>query len=261
MTARIKHVAISSSARGPLGRFYQTLFGMKAFEGAQEGGAMTDGYVGLNVNGRAAGRQAGFDHFGFEVDDVEEVFARARERYPEVQPLKRPSSRPFASYSMHDPAGNVFDLTQRGLSNRRSVYGDDVRLERAPRHITHFRLRVMDPVAETAFYREMFDLEEREQFQLTDGMVTMLIAPWRIADYEGSGIERPALDHLGFQVESVPQFQADLEEIVACHPELAPAPTSGSSERDARLALSRTCPFGEYHLADPDGVMLDVSQA
>src|SRR5438105_5209211 len=111
MSARIKHVAISSNARGTLGRFYQTLFGFKSFEGAQEGGAMTDGYVGLNVNGRGAGRQAGFDHFGFEVDDVDAIFARARERYPQVQPLKRPSSRPFASYSMHDPAGDFFDLT------------------------------------------------------------------------------------------------------------------------------------------------------
>jgi len=258
MPARIKHVAITSSQRGVLGRFYQTLFAMKSFDEGESANAMTDGYVGLNVNGRAPGRQGGFDHFGFEVDDVEAVFARAKERHPEVQPLKRPSSRPFASYTMHDPAGNTFDLTQRGLANRRSVYADDTKLERAPRHITHFQLRVMDPAAISAFYRDMFDFEERDRFQLTDGVVTLVIAPWQIADYAGSGIERPALDHLGFEVESLEQFQADLASLAACHPELTPQPRSGNAEKEARLRLSQTCPFGQYHFADPDGVLLDV---
>jgi catechol 2,3-dioxygenase-like lactoylglutathione lyase family enzyme len=261
MTARIKHVAISSGARGTLGRFYQTLFGFTTFEGAQEGGAMTDGYVGLNVNGRAPGRQAGFDHFGFEVDDVEQIFARAREAWPQVHPLKRPSSRPFASFSMHDPAGNVFDLTQRGLANRRSVYADDAELERAPRHISHLQLRAMDPAALSSFYQDLFDLEERAPLQLTDGVVTLLLAPWRIADYQGSGIERPALDHLGFEVESLDRFQADLDAMVQCNPELAPQPRIGNTEKEARLRLSETCPFGQLHLADPDGVLLDVSEA
>jgi catechol 2,3-dioxygenase-like lactoylglutathione lyase family enzyme len=167
MPARIKHVAISSNTRGTLGTFYQSLFGMKSFSGG-EGNAMTDGYVGLNVNGRGAGRQAGFDHFGFE---------------------------------------------------------------------------------------------ERHRFQLTDGVVTLMIAPWRIADYAGTGIERPALDHLGFDVESLQQFQADLAALAEQHPELTPSPTSGHPEREARRKLSETCPFGQYHLADPDGVLLDISAA
>jgi catechol 2,3-dioxygenase-like lactoylglutathione lyase family enzyme len=261
MTAKIKHVAITSGDRAVLGRFYQTLFGMKSFSGGESANAMTDGYVGLNVNGRAPGRQGGFDHFGFEVDDVERIFARARGLYPQVAPLKRPSSRPFASYSMHDPAGNVFDLTQRGLANRRDVYADDLGIERAPRHITHFQLRVVDPEMVTAFYRTVFDLEERDQYQLTDGLVTLVVAPWKIADYAGSGIERPALDHLGFEVESVERFQADLASIAECHPELTPQSRSGNPEKEARLKLSQTCPFGQYHFADPDGVLLDVSEA
>jgi len=88
--------------------------------------AVSDGYVGMNVNSRKAGRQAGFDHFGFEVDDVERVFAKAREQYPQVQWLKRPANRPFAGISMHDPAGNVFDLSQRGMANRTDVYVADI---------------------------------------------------------------------------------------------------------------------------------------
>ncbi|HEX6511049.1 MAG TPA: VOC family protein, partial [Chloroflexota bacterium] len=109
----MKHLAIVSDDYLTEGRFYEALFGMKSFEGGRLSSAVavSDGYVGLNVNPRKAGRQAGLDHFGFEVDDVEQVFGRARERYPQAQWLKRPSNRPFAGISMNDPCGNVFDLS------------------------------------------------------------------------------------------------------------------------------------------------------
>src|SRR4029079_7680829 len=81
-----------------------------------------DGYVGLNINPRKAGRPAGLDHFGLEVDEVEPVLARLREKYPAVQVVKRPATRPFAGISTHDPDGNVFDLSQPDMENRTSVY-------------------------------------------------------------------------------------------------------------------------------------------
>jgi hypothetical protein len=34
--------------------------------------------------------------------------------------------------------------------------------------------------------------------------------PWKISDFAGSGIERPALDHIGFKVESLSAFKADV---------------------------------------------------
>jgi len=258
MSARIKHVAIQSKDRPILKKFYQTLFQMKAFAGAgEEGGAMSDGYVGLNINRRAAGRHGGFDHFGFEVDDIERVFALGKERG--VEYLKRPSTRPFASFSMHDPLGNVFDVTQRGLANRRDVYADNVAIERTPRHITHFQLRTVNPDLLIPFYRDVFDLEG-EGYHLTDGVVTLMITPWKIGDYADTGIELPALDHLGFKVENLERFQADLEQMVEADPTLAPRPTTGNSEREARLRLLKTCGYGQQHLADPDGVLIDVSE-
>ena len=124
MVARLKHVAIVSSNFAIEGRFYEALFGMKPFSGsrADSASAVSDGYVGLNVNPRAPGRQAGFDHFGFEVDNVDEIQRRVNEGFPGVTLLKRPSNRPFAGISMHDPAGNVFDLSQKGMTNRADVY-------------------------------------------------------------------------------------------------------------------------------------------
>ena len=258
--ARIKHVAFQSKDRPILKQFYQQLFGLKAFAGAgEEAGAMSDGYVGLNINPRSAGRHGGFDHFGVEVDDVERTYGLANERYPKIQLLKRPSGRPFASFGMHDPFGNVFDVTQRGLANRRDIYADDVQLERTPRHITHFQLRTVDPELLVQFYQDVLELEG-EGYHLTDGVVTMVIAPWKITDYEGMGIELPALEHLGFQVESLEQFDADLEKLVQDHPELAPRALKENDEGKARLKLFQTCSYGQRHLADPDGVLIDISE-
>src|SRR6266478_993886 len=165
MFAKLKHLAIVSDQYALLGRFYEALFGMKPSPDNHPAGAIvvSDGYIGLNINPRKgkAGRQAGLDHFGFEVEDVDRVFTRLRENYPTVEVLKRPGSREFAGISTHDPAGNVFDLTE---------------LEK--------------PADDPNFY-------------LSDGRVVFMIMPWRITEFAGTGVERPALDHIGFSVESV----------------------------------------------------------
>src|SRR3954453_22120151 len=247
MTARIKHVAIVSGRDFALeGRFYQALFGMKSASDSRVSSAVsiTDGYVGMNVNPRAPGRQAGFDHFGFEVDDVEAIFARVAEAYPIVRYVRRPSNRPFAGISMHDPAGNVFDLSQRGMSNREDVYAatEDTK-ERTPRHLRHFTLRTLDPAGIAGFYRNVFDLQEQAKdaadpnHYLSDGVVTLVIAPWVITVSLGSLIERPALAHLGFPVECLGRFQGDLDELVRAAPALKPAPLGVGPESTVRDTL------------------------
>ena len=40
----------------------------------------------------------------------------------DIEIVKRPGNRPFASYSAHDPADNYFDLSQPGHENRAEVY-------------------------------------------------------------------------------------------------------------------------------------------
>ncbi len=270
MTARIKHVAITSGNYAIEGQFYEALFGLKAARGSRVGNAIavTDGYVGMNVNPRAPGRQAGLDHFGFEVADVEDVRRRVTEAYPSVALLQRPSNRPFAGISMHDPEGNVFDLSQEGMVNRRDVYSETAGAStQHPRHIEHFMLRVMDPGAVARFYRDVFDLEERDKdtadpnHYLTDGVITLVVAPWKIADYLGTGIQRPALDHLGFAVESLSAFQADLEALTENNPYVAPLPLRKGAEGQARMKLLMGCRYGAYQLSDPDGVLLDVREA
>ena len=80
MFAKINHVAIVSENYALIGKFYESVFGMKPSETKNPARALTvgDGYVGLNINPRKAGRPAGLDHFGIQVEDVETAFDRMR---------------------------------------------------------------------------------------------------------------------------------------------------------------------------------------
>src|SRR3954471_3062182 len=87
MFSKINHVAIVSEDYAQLAQFYIAAFGMKTSDKARSGRAVTvgDGYVGLNINPRRAGRAAGLDHFGIQVEDCETVFGRMRKKYPSVK--------------------------------------------------------------------------------------------------------------------------------------------------------------------------------
>jgi hypothetical protein len=242
------------------------MFGLKTSAKSRPARAVTvrDGYVGLNINPRRAGRHAGFDHFGIEVEDAERVFERLETHYPEVKRLKRPSNRPFAGVTTHDPDGNVFDISQRDMSNRRDVYVENDG-ELTVRHVDHFAMRTMRPEKMAEFYSNMFELQpenkrhDDENYYLTDGHITLIIMPWRITDYDGTGIILSGMDHIGFRVEDVDACRRDIEQIAADNPLLAPAPvgTGAEGEALARL-LRRSCPFGSHHLADCDGVLIDI---
>ena len=266
MFAQMRHMAIVTSNANQEGDFYHNVLGMKRSALQRAGGAVvvSDGYVGLNLNPRAPGRQAGFDHFGFEVQDVELVFSRIREKYPKLEVLKRPSNRPFAGISMHDPTGNVFDLSQLNMENRRDLYTE--KIEERKRRVGHFALRCIEPELCGEFYRDVFELTELEKpagdpnHYLSDGRVTLAILPWKISDFAGSGIERPALDHIGFKVESTAAFKADLEKFMSANPSADDRPEK-NPEREVRQKLLASCCFGQFQFSDPDGVLLDVAEA
>ncbi len=266
MFAQMKHLAIVSENYALLGRFYEAVFRMRTSGRARPEGAVVvgDGYVGVNINPRRAGRQAGFDHFGFEVEDVEKVFSRLKAKYPAVHVLKRPGNRPFAGLSTHDPAGNVFDLSQRGMENRTDVYEDAA--WKQDRTIHHFALRAVNPEPIAQFYLDLFELQPLEKprgdpnFYLSDGRVIFMVMPWSINDYQGSGIERPALDHIGFKVENIEGFKRDLQAITERNPSLSARTIGLGPEGQARLSLFEKCPYGKFHIADLDGVMIDVCE-
>lgn len=264
MFAKLNHVALISDNYAAQAVFYRALFGLKSASTAENEAsamAMGDGYVGMQIIPRFPGRQAGIDHFGIQVDDVDTVRERVAKKYPRIVITERPGNRPFAAYGIHDPAGTYFDLSQKGLKNRGQVY--EKPSWEQDRVFTHFALRAIDPEPLAQFYSEVFELaltKEGDSYRLSDGRITFVILPWRIADFLGSGIEKPALDHLGFEVESLEALKSELHEFTARNPMMRPKVLGGFSEGEARKKLFERTGLGDHYMADLDGILLAVRE-
>lgn len=270
MAAKLTHIAISAVNPRIMKTFYSGVFGLHSISEKNPDGFLTDGYINFAFNYRKPGYQAGLDHFGFEVDDVDEVRRRISELYPSVGVTTRPAHRGYVGMASHDPEGHCFDLTYAEMGERRRNIVKDGGQERTERHFHHLAMRALDPAKIARFYTDVFDLQvaqatgEDQVHHLTDGVLTFVIMPWRIQDYAEAGIvERPALDHIGFSVESIEAYQHDLELLVAESPEAAPWADKRDEqrlrdERAARAHLLSTCPYHETHLWDPECVFFDV---
>src|SRR5262245_36429391 len=209
---------------------------------------------------RALGRPRPFRHRGGRRRD--RVRAPAR-KLSGGEMAKRPSNRPFAGITTHDPDGNVFDLSQKDMANRAAIYVENDGKPN-PRHISHVALRTLRPAEMAKFYRDVFELapanrggDDRNHY-LTDGHVTLVIMPWEITDYDGTGIITAGMDHIGFKVESVQALKDDVERLAANNPRLAPAPFSGPEGGALEKLFRRSCPLGQYQMADCDGTLIDV---
>ena len=267
MFSKLNHLAITTDNYTLLGMFYRAYFDMKVSgDTRRERSAISvgDGYLGMTLIPRRAGRRGGLDHFGIEVDDLETVRARLAEKHPDIEVVKRPSNRPFASFSTHDPAGNYFDLSQPGHENRAEVYAKDDWSQSTS--VSHFAIRAREAERLADFYADVFELEPRNTptedsgYHLTDGRVTMAILPWKISAFDGSGIEQPGMDHIGFRVPDLEAFEAHVAELQTVNPHLAPKPIAFNAEGEARDALLANCPHGSFRMADPDGTLIDVEQ-
>ena len=267
MFAKINHVAMMSTNYAMLGKFYEVLFGMKTSPNARPQSAVTvgDGYVGLNINPRRPGRPGGLDHFGVQVEDVDKVFERMGEKYPEVKWLKRPGNRPFAGITTHDPDGNIFDLSQKSMENRKDIYADGEWDQ--PRHISHFALRTLNPEKCAEFYCDVLELslankeEGDENYYVTDGRMTVVLAPWDITNYANTGISRSGPDHFGFKVESIEAFKDSQKAMIERNQNLTPPGVGIGPEGKARLEMfEKNAPYAQHFLSDLDNVLLAVSE-
>ena len=263
MAAKINHVAIMSGNYALESRFYQAVFGMKSSPKARPAKAVSigDGYVGMNVNPRRAGRPGRLDHFGIQVDDLEATVDLIKRKYPDIEVLKRPSTRPYVELANHDPDGNVFDLSQAKGDKLKDIYThNDWQAERA---ISHIGIRTLNAEACAEYYMSMFDLKPanlpiENAYGVTDGRVTLILMPWNIKDYANTAIVGPGLDYIGFKVEDLEKFKQDVQMVGDGNPLLTPAPVGLGPEGKARLELFQRTSLGSWHMADPDGVLLDI---
>jgi catechol 2,3-dioxygenase-like lactoylglutathione lyase family enzyme len=121
--AKIRHLVFQTTDPERLAKFYVDVMGLEIVHRAKNGGiSLTDGYINLSIHtNKMDGKPSGFNHFGFLVEDNEELVERF-EKFGYRAPAKRPGDRHYAEYRAIDPDGNNFDISENGF--------DDVRPDR-----------------------------------------------------------------------------------------------------------------------------------
>jgi catechol-2,3-dioxygenase len=99
-----------------LAKFYTEVFDMEVVGRNKSGGVfLSDGYMNLALlHQQAVGKSPGLNHFGFHVEDADEI-AKRMAKWDVIQPQKRPADRTYAEQRGTDPEGNNFDIAEGGF--------------------------------------------------------------------------------------------------------------------------------------------------
>jgi predicted enzyme related to lactoylglutathione lyase len=111
----IKHLALYTGDPKKLAEFYADVLKMKEVAYSDRSSIfVSDGYFNVALLYQRVGEEKnGFNHFGFHVQDLEEMRDRA-EKAGTLRGAKRPDRIPFAEYRLHDPEGNGIDISVKG---------------------------------------------------------------------------------------------------------------------------------------------------
>jgi catechol-2,3-dioxygenase len=269
MSTKIRHVAIHTDNHFRMANFYKKLFGMKKITAGmtdengnydKERGHLSDGVIGLALLQRQPGFPAGLDHFGLEVEDVQTIRDRLKQFYPEVFVAQSQGHVPFAGLRTHDPDNNQFDLSQKGMANVREGYLQEGWEQ--PRWINHIAIRSTRPAHLAEYYQKVFDLRPVEglsgdgSYYVTDGKVTLALRPWDMMKYRGL---MAGLDHFGFKVEDLAAAKKDIENLPNTAPGSAARKIAIGRDGETRQKNLEACKLCRHPLADPDGVLLDLT--
>lgn len=241
--AKLRHIAFIVQEPQKLFDYYHHLFGVEQVRLSPTGSIhvvdplfnlaflqQTGGEVETVSTHRADGTEAdqrpGINHYGFIVDNLEDVLSRlpADIKFGESPQNGRP-----AEMRVIDPWGNNFDLSTRGFLGREERRLPGMRL--AAVHNDH-----PDEIAE--FYREVLGLRESRRagdgaIHLTDGEVTLAVTPNQVLDKSG-------IQYFGVHVRDWPALTARFREVGTA----LPTP-HGSSE--------------EVQMRDPEGNLFVLS--
>jgi len=121
--AKIKHLAVKTVDPERLAKFYVDVFEMEIVQRSDKGAVyLTDGYLNLALLKARGDVPPGLNHFGFAVDNMEEISERLEAAGMEA-PKIRPNNPPYAEVRAIDPDGNMFDLSLHGY--QKSEYQED----------------------------------------------------------------------------------------------------------------------------------------
>lgn len=71
---------------------------------------------------------------------------------------------------------------------------------------------------------------------------------------------REGFDHIGFKVDGVEQSTKELADLAVAFPECAVKDIAGGVQGSAIAKDLQACPIGKQAFADPDGVLVDISE-
>ncbi|HLH98549.1 MAG TPA: VOC family protein [Xanthobacteraceae bacterium] len=110
----IRHLALKTKNPAKLAEFYTQVFDMKIIHTEKSGSVfLSDGYLTLALlRNRGEAAPSGFNHFGFQVENLGEVEKRLKKFDEPME--ERPSNRPYAEHRAMDPDGNPFDISVHG---------------------------------------------------------------------------------------------------------------------------------------------------
>jgi hypothetical protein len=74
---------------------------------------LTDGYINMAVLPAHGGRE-GIDHFGFQVENMDETLKIANQSGAKSGAEKKPRDGRFAEMGVHDPVGQLVDVSVHG---------------------------------------------------------------------------------------------------------------------------------------------------
>lgn len=282
MSARISHIVSVSQNPRQVGTMYETLFGLNFIDQPLEpdyGEMVHDGQVAMTLHARLAGHRMGLDSFGVELDDIDETLAAIRRDYPAIGAIDQPANTPFRGKISHDPAGNIFSLTEAGRgievpATRERPWnfdrwsdGDDT-----ARIFSHYALRTRK-ISETAdFYEKYFGFSRLSKTgddpneYLSDGRMTLLLIPWSIQDYGGISVTGRGPDHIGFRVEDADLMIREFD-LFSAHFSPGQSPVwrldtinerSDESQVRAKM-IADSCPISRYQFTDKDGTFVVIS--
>jgi catechol-2,3-dioxygenase len=122
--AKLRHLAILTHQPDKLADFYKRVFDMKEMYRTKNGSVyLSDGEVNLAIlnatDPKEPGHQPGLYHFGFHVEDNQEIARRIQEIYPDGAPKEREAT--YAEGRGSDPDGNLFDISTVGWSYKRRM--------------------------------------------------------------------------------------------------------------------------------------------
>ena len=116
---RIRHIAIRTPDVEKTAAFYMDVFGLTEAGKANSGVYLTDGHINVAIlRTLDAGDRPGFsgiDHFGFQVDDIDETCKKLQEQGSEELASRQPTNeRSYYEIKYRGPDRQVIDVTHSG---------------------------------------------------------------------------------------------------------------------------------------------------